>query len=164
MKARVGRLTRVLPPVVVAAGVLAGAALGGRPDDRAGLHGVGGISAVSIQSVRPDDRSGLLGVGGVAGISGTAVHTAIRPDDRADRTGVVPSEPVSSGTPTRPDDRAGVRGPGTTRAETAAAASTSATPFAWEDAFLGAGATFGLLMLAGAFALTLRSRGRVTMR
>jgi hypothetical protein len=161
MKARLGRLTRALPPVVVAAAVLAGGALGGRPDDRAGLHGVGGISAVSIQAVRPDDRSGLLGVGGV---SGTAARTAIRPDDRAGRPGVGPFEAVSSGTPTRPDDRAGGRGPGTTRAGTAAAASTSAAPFAWEDAFLGAGATFGLLMLAGALALTLRSRGRLTMR
>jgi hypothetical protein len=154
----------VLPLVVVAAAVLAGGALGGRPDDRAGLHGVGGIAAVSIQAVRPDDRSGLLGVGGVARVSGTEVHTAIRPDDRAGRPGPGAFAHVSSGTPTRPDDRAGVRGPGTNRAETAAAASTSAAPFAWEDAFVGAGATFGLLMLAGALALTLRSRGRLMTR
>jgi hypothetical protein len=156
-------LTKVLPPVVVAAAVLAGGALGGRPDDRAGLHGVGGISAVSTQAVRPDDRSGLRGVGGVARVSGTAVQAAIRPDDRAGRPGVGALQPISPGTPTRPDDRAGVRGPGTPRAAAAPVASTSAS-FAWEDAFVGAGATFGLIMLAGALALTLRSRGRLMTR
>ena len=97
-----------------------------------------GSAAGSVTSVRPDDRAGARGPGASAGVSVT---------------------------PVRPDDRAGLRGPGSFAVPTTAAnveiVRVSADGFDWPAAFIGAGSTVGLCLLAGA-ALLLRPRGRTT--
>ena len=55
---------------------------------------------------RPDDRAGMLGVGAAA-----ATTSVTRPDDRAESRGPGALAP-QLGTATRPDDRGGLRGPG----------------------------------------------------
>ena len=109
--------------VVFAAAIFVGPALGTRPDDRAGMLGVGAVSAQQIDVVaRPDDRGSARGPGSVR-VEATA---------------------------TRPDDRAGPRGPGL--AGTGTSTTTSGADKSWFDvgsAALGAGFV-AFLGLAGA--------------
>jgi hypothetical protein len=56
------------------------------PDDRAGMRGVGAISAAQADAVlRPDDRVGVRGPGRTAWA--TPVPATTRPDDRAEARG-----------------------------------------------------------------------------
>lgn len=55
-------------------------ALAQRPDDRAGMLGVG--AAVVSSSTRPDDRAGVRGPGSVG-----SLRSAVRPDDLAGTRG-----------------------------------------------------------------------------
>jgi hypothetical protein len=136
MKVRTRRLARAVTLALCAAATFAGAAQAERPDDRAGLLGVGGAdSAFRSEAVRPDDRAGLLGVG------------------NAD------AQPAS----VRPDDRGGVHGPGAAGQVQSEPPPAATDGFHWDDAFLGMAATLALLLFGAALALTIRSRGRVIL-
>jgi hypothetical protein len=114
---------------IVAALVLAGSALAGaRPDDRAGLRGVGATS--SPTQVRPDDRAGVRGVGrtGLAG--------SVRPDDRA---GIRGSGGTNYAAPVA-----------TSRAEVAS------DRFDWSSAGAGAAGALALAMLLTGGVLSVR--------
>lgn len=81
---------------------------------------------------------------------------SIRPDDRA---GIRGSEPnVSQASIARPDDRAGFRGPGIVG--TPELVSVKGGGFDWKDAGIGAGTTFGIvLVLMSGLAFTRRRSG-----
>jgi hypothetical protein len=114
--------------LVVAVLALAGSALAGaRPDDRAGLHGIGATS--SPTQVRPDDRAGVRGVGS------TGLVGSVRPDDRA---GIRGTGGTSYAAPVA-----------TSRAEVAS------DRFDWSSAGVGAAGAFALTMLltGGVFSL-----------
>ena len=114
---------------LVVAAFLAPAALADRPDDRAGLIGVGGASVAIATSARPDDSADLRGPGAFA----STVQASVRPDDRA-----------------------GARGPGLAPI---VVASPSSSGFDWEDAGIGALGAFGLaLVLFGAMQAVSRQR------
>src|SRR5262249_50743271 len=69
-----------------------------RPDDRAGIRGVGAdVVSQSSAALRPDDRAGIRGVG--ADLT-SQPSTALRPDDRPGPLGVGEPTyvPVSGGT------------------------------------------------------------------
>jgi hypothetical protein len=111
--------------------------------------GVGAASSGVIeQSSHPNDRRGMLGVGGVfAGSGPDASELAVLRDDA----------------PVRPDDRSGIRGPGIAPSEAPAVTLVSAGGFQWEDAAFGAGAAFGLVLVAGLAFAAIRHRGRVVL-
>jgi hypothetical protein len=139
MKAQAQRLIGAVSLALVAAAIVVGAAQADRPDDRAGMLGVGAASsAVGERPLHPNDRTGMLGVGGVSSVE----------------------TPVA---PVRPDDRAGIRGPGLVPADSAAVTAISDDGFRWGDAAFGAGAAFGLVLLAAGATATIRYRRRVVL-
>jgi hypothetical protein len=138
MKAQ--RLVGAISVALVAAAIGAGAALADRPDDRAGMLGVGATSSsVGEQPSHPNDRAGMLGVGGLSSVE---VQTVI---------------------PVRPDDRGGIRGPGPEAAEIPSVTTFSDDGFQWEDAAFGAGAAFSLVLLGAGAMATIRHRRRVAI-
>ena len=143
MKRKAQRLAGSISAGMAVAAMLAGGALADRPDDRAGMLGVGGAS-VSEQTVHPNDRAGALGVGG-------ALQAAV-PVNRA----VLPDSAL-----VRPDDRGGIRGPAMAAASSVATTTVSGDSFRWGDAAFGALAAFGFLLLTGATMVMLRGRSRV---
>jgi len=103
-----------------------------RPDNRAGIRGIGSQStdvsdvftravarAHAVHTVRPDDRAGLRGAGS------TPASTPIAPTDVFERAVLRHN---ASAAP-RPDDRAGLRGTGTEVADNAPIATTASTGF-----------------------------------
>jgi hypothetical protein len=141
------RILTLCTTFAVVIGVLApsGGFAATRPDDRAGLIGVG--AAQAAQAV-PDvfDRA-------VARNSTAAGLDAV---DRAVLRSTVDNR--------RPDDRAEARGPGVFTTVSPTAAATQNDGFAWSDALLGASAMLGVLLLGAAGALVIRHRGRVALR
>jgi hypothetical protein len=119
----------------------------------------------AIASTRPDDRAGLIGVGAAQAAQpipdvldrAVARNSSAQPDavDRAVLRSTVQNR--------RPDDRADARGPGAFTVSPAAAPSSN-DGFAWSDAFLGAGAMLGIVLLGAAGALVIRHRERVALR
>jgi hypothetical protein len=106
--------------VVVGALALAGSALAGtRPDDRAGLRGVGATS--SPTQVRPDD------LGGVRGAGSTGLAVSVRPDDRAGVRGTG-GRKYAAPVATSP-------------------AEVASDPFDWSSAGVGAAGAFALTMI-----------------
>jgi hypothetical protein len=138
MKDWTKRLTPPTLTVLVAAAALVGPAAAQRPDDRAGPLGVGAASNLAASAERPDNRGGLLGVGSVANANAAESAVHVRPDDRDGIRG-----PVLGGTPVT-------------------SVTITSDHFAWRDAFLGAGTTLGLIVLAGLLALTIRARRVIT--
>ena len=67
----------LLLPAAVAAGV--------RPDDRAGIRGIGAAAPQAQSFPRPDDRAGRRGIG-----SPQQTVSGVRPDDRAGLRGASP--------------------------------------------------------------------------
>ena len=116
---------------------------------------------------RPDDRAGLLGVGGTQIIA--APDAFERAVIRAEATVPVPdvfertvARELAISAVVRPDDRGGARGPGhLTPATVERTAASADDGFAWGDALLGVLATFGAVGLAGAAVLSVRSRRAV---
>jgi hypothetical protein len=106
-----------------------------RPDDRAGIHGVGLARTQQSTATRPDDRPGIRAVSQV----GTQPElAATRPDDRPVARVLVAPSPVV----------------GTVATSTA---------FQWADAATGAGVTLAAVAFAGALiGFALRRRGRFT--
>jgi hypothetical protein len=93
MRLTTRQLAGALTFVILATATLAGPAWAVRPDDRAGMLGVGAINNQTRAVARPDDRAGARGPGLVS-------ITAL--EYRAGQATV----------PSRPDDRDGTRGPG----------------------------------------------------
>lgn len=156
MKARTQKMIAALILALAASAVLVGSAqAAGRPDNRAGIRGIGsgstGVSDVftpavarahAVQAVRPDDRAGLRGAGM------TSSTPVARPDVLA--RAVLRH---NASTAVRPDDRAGLRGAGTEVADNAPIATAASAAFHWADAGLGAAATLALILILAAFAL-----------
>jgi len=153
MKARYQQAIATLTLGLALSAVLTtGAKAADRPDNRAGVLGIGSqigetsdvftravARARNVQAVRPDDRPGPRG----AGISRSA--PAFGPDvfERAVLR-------QNASTALRPDDRAGLHGIGAQLAGTPPLTTTTAAGFQWLDAGFGAAATLALiLMIAG---------------
>ncbi len=110
---------------LAASALLAGAGLAARPDDRAGMLGVGSINAQETASiVRPDDRA-----------------TARGPDPLALE--------VRAQTAVRPDDRAGTRGPGPALVVPTTPGPSDDSRFDWSAAAIGASSALMLVLLIG---------------
>jgi hypothetical protein len=145
--------------VMTAVVFVAGAEAAGRPDDRAGMHGVGtnnqrlampdvieraAARAVSTQTIRPNDRAGTFGVG-----VSEAVTPRVTPDvfERA-------TARAHQSRALRPDDRGGVLGIRVSESDTGVVAgsaiSSASSGFGWGQAMFGAAAAFGLILVGGA--------------
>jgi hypothetical protein len=145
MKVHAQRLIGAVSLALTVSAVLAGGALADRPDDRAGMLGVGGASSalaipdaferavargIGERPVHPNDRTGMPGVGGL--------EAGPVPD-------VIERTVLREATPVRPDDVITEDG------------------FQWGDAAFGAGAAFGLVLLAAGATATIRYRRRVVL-
>jgi hypothetical protein len=162
MKAKAHRIVGLVGAGLATAVMLAGSVQAAeRPDDRAGLLGVGGAQVVTVA---PDavDRAVLR----------HATESAVVPDafERAAARGVTPVPDAldravlrETGASVRPDDRGEARGPGIAPSGVTAGASASDDGFAWGDAFFGAAVALFIVLLGGATALTIRHRGRVIL-
>ena len=125
---------------------------------------VGGAQAAE----RPDDRAGMIGVGAAQVVGGhrrdafeRAVlrHASTAPPDAFERA-VVRQATVA----VRPDDRAVARGPGAVAPTLSPSADPTEPNLGWSDAFLGAAGILGVLLLGAAATLAIRHRGRVVLR
>jgi hypothetical protein len=118
---------------------------------------------------RPDDRGGLIGVGGaqVVPASADTFERAVLRSAAANPVPDVFERAVlrESRSAVRPDDRAGARGPGNFATPLPSVAASAADDgFRWDDAFLGAAAMLGVVLLGAAATLTIRHRGGVALR
>ena len=126
---------------LVGAALAAGSAQAERPDDRAGMLGVGAALAAGPAQARPDDREGMLGVG--AATAAFAAQSAVS-------------------TVTRPDDRGWARGPGTiASAHPVTTTGNAVGELEWRNASLGAAAMLAMVLLAGGIAHALRDRRHI---
>jgi hypothetical protein len=149
MKVQAHRLIVALSLALAASAIVVSGAQADRPDDRAGLLGVGlASSTVGEQPSHPNDRAGMLGVGGLT--------TASVPD-------AFGGAGLRHEAPVRPDDRDGIRGPGLVQADIPSVTAISDDGFQWGDAAFGAGAAFGLVLLAAGATATIRYRRRVAL-
>jgi hypothetical protein len=138
------------------------------------LRSVGlGIAAATVlvtgaqAAERPDDRAGMIGVGAAQVVEATpdaferAVlrHASTAPPDAFERA-IARQSTVAL----RPDDRAGARGPGAVAPTLSASADPTEPGFGWNDALLRAAGILGVLLLGAAATLTIRHRGRVVLR
>jgi hypothetical protein len=164
MKAKAHRIGGVVCAALAGAALVAGGAQAAdRPDDRAGLLGVG--AAAATQST-PDafERAVLRHAGATTAVPdaferAVARQAPVAAPDAFERA--VLRE--SATTPVRPDDRAGIRGPGIAASTAPVSVSVDETGFQWGDALFGAVAAIGAVLLAAAATLTIRHRGRVIM-
>jgi hypothetical protein len=130
---KIFRLVPTLALATVGFALTAGPATAEHPNDRAGMQGVGAVSAAAPAQPRiPDafDRP-------VA----ASISASIHPDNRTS-----PRGPGAFSAPPLP---------------TAVAA--AADDFEWGDASVGAGAMLVALLLAGGFAVSVRHRGRAIL-
>jgi hypothetical protein len=163
MKASTHRIGKALGIALVGAALVAGGAQAAdRPDDRAGLLGVGAIAATqaspdaferavsrhtAVPATVPDVFERAVGRQALAAVPDAFERAVLR----------------ESGAPVRPDDRAGTRGPGIAVTTAPVSVSVDETGFQWGDALFGAAAALGAVLLATAATLTIRHRGRVIM-
>jgi hypothetical protein len=161
MKAQAQRLIGSISLALAAAAIVAGGAQADRPDDRAGMLGVGSVSAVAAPDAfeRAVNRAQA---GAVPDAFERAVNIA--------QAGAVPDaferavDIAQSATTIRPDDRGDARGPGAiVVAQPAPIQPASHDRFAWGDAAVGAGATLGFLTLGAVFLVATRQRRRVVV-
>jgi hypothetical protein len=166
MKARIQRLLGAVTVVLTATAMLAGTAQADRPDDKAGMLGVG---STSVQQASPDafERAVMRkrGTLGIAIGTKTAIPDAFeRAVSRSLGASSVPDAFEravfrASSVAVRPDDRAGVRGPGIVPSTSPAPSTAGGSDgFAWSEAAFGAGFTLGLVLLGGAAAVVIRQR------
>jgi hypothetical protein len=118
---------------------------------------------------RPDDRGGMIGVGGTQIVLATpdAFERAVLRNAAANPVPDVFERAVlrESLSAVRPDDRSGARGPGNFASPLASASVSAADDgIRWDDAFLGAAAVLGVVLLGAATTLTIRHRGGVAVR
>lgn len=155
MKARHQQMITALTLALAFSAVLIGAGQAAdRPDNRAGIHGIGSQStdlsdvftravarAHAVQAVRPDDRAGLRGVGT------TATSSPVALTDVFERAVLR----HSASTATRPDDRAGLRAVANAVADSTPVATTVSTGFQWTDAGFGAAAVIAIVLILAGF-------------
>lgn len=163
MKTRTHRIGKVLGTTLVGAALVGGGAQAAhRPDDRAGLLGVGAISATRAA---PDafERA-------VARHADTPTPIPDAFERAVGRQALVAAPDAferavlrESGPSVRPDDRAGMRGPGLAAVAAPVPVAVDGKSFQWGDALFGAAAALGAVLLAAAATLTIRHRGRVIM-
>ena len=147
MTARAHRILSTLGTAVAAAALLTGVAQAAeRPDDRGGLIGVGSTQVVPAT---PDVFERAV-------LRSAAANPVPDVFERA-----VLRESISA---VRPDDRAGARGPGIVPTAVPSVAVSADDGFRWDDAFLGAAAMLGVVLLGAAATLTIRHRGGVALR
>ena len=157
------RISKVLGVAVASAAVLAtGAPAADRPDDRAGMLGVGATQAVVVPDAfeRAVLRSTELAAPD-AFERAVLRRTEFAPPDAFERAVL-----RASNAGPRPDDRAGARGPGAMPSTVASVTAARANDgFAWGDAFVGGAAgVLSILLLGTATMLTIRHRGRTLVR
>jgi hypothetical protein len=132
------------------------------------LTGAALLTGGAQAAERPDDRGGLIGVGGaqVAPASPDAFERAVLRSAAANPVPDVFERAVlrEGRSAVRPDDRAGARGPGNFATALPAVAASADSGFRWDDAFLGAAAMLGVVLLGAAATLTIRHRGGVALR
>lgn len=157
MKARPQKMIAALTLALAFSAVLVGGAQAAdRPDNRAGIRGIGSqrtdvsdvftravARAHAVQAVRPDDRAGLRGVGT------TPMSTPVALTDVFERAALR----HNASTAPRPDDRAGLRGVGTALADPSPVATTVSTGFQWADAGFGAAAALALVLILAGLAI-----------
>jgi hypothetical protein len=148
VKARHQQLIAALTLALACSAVLVGGAQADRrPDNRAGIHGIGSqVTDVSDVFTRAVARGASTPVG----LTDVFERAVLRHN--------------ASG-PARPDDRAGLRGVGTPLAAAEPVATTVSGGFRWADAAIGAAVALALvLMLAGlAVARTSHHRGQAIL-
>jgi hypothetical protein len=139
------RILRSVGLGIAAAVLVGGAQAAERPDDRAGMIGVG---AAQVVEAPPDafERAVLR-------------HASTAPPDAFERA-VVRQATVA----VRPDDRAVARGPGAVAPTLSPSADPAQPNLGWSDALLGAAGILGVLVLGAAVTLTIRHRARVVLR
>jgi hypothetical protein len=108
-------------------------------------------------TTRPDDRAGIRGIGQTAAVapdSSDVVSRYLRnrtndPSDVVSRyvTNVLRSSPLQA---VRPDDRAGMLGPGNEAASAQRTTLASSDGFDWSVALIGAGSALAIVLLLGA--------------
>jgi hypothetical protein len=86
---------------------------------------------------RPDDRSGIRGV----------ESTSVAPDLAEIQRHVKADQSLSQSVSSGPDNRAGIRGPGTVEIRTPQFVTVKSDGFDWKDASIGAGSTFGIVVV-----------------
>ena len=136
------RILRSVGLGIAAAVLVGGAQAAERPDDRAGMIGVG---AAQVVEAAPDafERAVLR-------------RASTAPPDAFERA-VLRQATVA----VRPDDRAGARGPGAVAPTPSQSANATEPGFGWSNAVLGAAGILGVLLLGAVVTLMIRQRGRV---
>lgn len=167
------RILTTMALSLVGAALAAGTADAGH-DDRPGA----GVGAPITKASRPDDRAGLLGVG--AASSAAAPRTIElgsipylshgigvdqrRFDGQEQALGLAGDAVARSTTAaTRPDDRGSARGPGVYFSAPPVPASSSTDDFQWGDASTGAGAMLAAMLLVAGLAVSIRHRSRAIL-
>ena len=164
MNARPQQTIAALTLALALSAVLIGSAQAAdRPDNRAGIRGIGSQStdisdvftravarAHALQAVRPDDRVGPRGAGS------TLTSPPIVPPDVFERAVLRHNAAAAP----RPDDRAGLRGAGTVLADNAPIATAASAGFHWADAGFGAAAALVLILALAGLAVARASHHR----
>ena len=155
-------ITTLTLALAISAALISSAQATDRPDNRAGIRGIGSQSANlsdvftravarahAVEAVRPDDRAGLRGAGTV-----TSTPTAL--------TDVFQRAVLRHNTSTAPrrDQPGGSRADGTKVADNAPVATTASTGFQWIDAGLGAAATLALVLVLAGLAIARANHNR----
>lgn len=153
MKAKTQRLVVALVVALATAVVLVGGAQADRPDNRAGVLGVGAagrtasppdwferaVARSAAPIVRPDDRAGVIGAGGIA--------PAI----------------VASAQPARPEEGVGIRGARPVATSLVPVVSGDSSGFDWADVSTAVGFVLAMFLLGAAATLAARHRRHVTL-
>jgi hypothetical protein len=140
--------------LALSAVVIGSAQAADRPDNRAGIRGIGSqstdasdvftraVARAHAAPVRPDDRAGLRGVGT------PRTSTPVAHADVFERAVLRHNASIAL----RPDDSAGLR--------RAALASNARAGFHWADAGFGAAATLALILILAGLAIARASHHR----
>ena len=153
MKVKTQRLVAALVVALATAVALVGGAQADRPDNRAGVIGVGAadptastpdwferaVARSAAPIVRPDDRAGVLGAGGVT--------PAI----------------VGSARPARPEEGGGIRGTRPVATNLVPVVNGDPSGFDWANVSLAVGFVLAMFLLAAAATLAARHRRHVTL-
>jgi hypothetical protein len=147
VKARHQQMIALTLALAFSAVLVGGAQADRRPDNRAGIHGIGSqVTDVSDVFTRAVARGASTPVA----LTDVFERAMLRHD--------------ASG-PARPDDRAGLRGVGTPLAATEPVATTLSAGFQWADAAIGAAAALALVLILAGFtaARTSHHRGQAIL-
>ena len=124
--------------------VIGSAQAAGRPDNRAGIRGIG-----SQNTEMSDVFTRAVARAGIASQNADMSDVFTRAVARAHAAPTV-----------RPDDRAGIRGAGPELVATAPPVTTTSASFHWTDAGVGAAATLALILVLAGLALARSSHQR----